>query len=46
VHDNLNGRQADEKIGLFMNEAWWGLRNLTFNYLHYLQRQEAGFIAA
>ena len=26
------------KIGLERTEAWWGLKNLTFNFLQYLQR--------
>jgi hypothetical protein len=26
------------KIDLERNEAWWGLKNLTFNFLRYLQR--------
>jgi hypothetical protein len=25
------------RIGLETNEAWWGLKNLTFNFLHYHQ---------
>jgi hypothetical protein len=26
------------KIGLERSEAWWGLKNLTFNFLRFLQR--------
>ena len=26
------------KIGLESNEAWWGLKILTFNFLRFLQR--------
>jgi len=32
------GGKLTRKIGLQKNEAWWGLKNLTFNFLRYLQR--------
>ena len=32
------GRKMTRKIGLARTEAWWGLKNLTFNFLRYLQR--------
>ena len=32
------GRNATRKIGLARTEAWWGLKNLTYNFLRYLQR--------
>jgi IS5 family transposase len=32
------GGKLTRKIGLERNVAWWGLKNLTFNFLRYLQR--------
>ena len=32
------GGKLTRKIGLEKNEAWWGLKNLTFNFLRDLQR--------
>jgi IS5 family transposase len=32
------GGKLTRKIGLERNEAWWTLKNLTFNFLRYLQR--------
>jgi IS5 family transposase len=32
------GGKLTRKICLERNEAWWGLKNLTFNFLRYLQR--------
>ena len=32
------GGKLTRKIGLERNEAWWGLKNMTFNFLRYLQR--------
>ncbi len=32
------GGKLTRKIGLERTEAWWGLKNLTFNFLHHLQR--------
>jgi hypothetical protein len=32
------GGKLTKKNGLEKNEAWCGLKNLTFNFLHYLQR--------
>ena len=32
------GGKLTRKIGLERNKAWWGLKNLTFNFLRYLQR--------
>jgi len=32
------GGKLTRKIGLKRNEAWWALKNLTFNFLRYLQR--------
>jgi len=31
------GRKLTRKMGLERNEAWWGLKNLTFNFLRFLQ---------
>jgi hypothetical protein len=33
------GGKLTRKIGLARNEAWWGLNNLTINFLRYLQRR-------
>jgi IS5 family transposase len=33
------GGKLTRKIGLARNKAWWGLKNLTFNFLRYLQRR-------
>jgi hypothetical protein len=32
------GGKLTRKIGLERNEAWWGLKNMTFNFLRLLQR--------
>jgi len=32
------GGKFTRKIGLERNETWWALKNLTFNFLRYLQR--------
>lgn len=32
------GFKLTRKIGLERTETWWGLKNLTFNFLRYLQR--------
>ncbi|MCT4364886.1 MAG: IS5 family transposase [Synechococcaceae cyanobacterium MAG-AL1] len=32
------GGKLTRKIGLERTEAWWGLKNLTFNFLRYLHR--------
>ena len=32
------GGKLTRKIGFERTEAWWGLKNLTFNFLRYLQR--------
>ena len=32
------GGKMTRKIGLERNKAWWGLKNLTFNFLRYFQR--------
>ena len=32
------GGKLTNKIGLEKTEAWWGLKNLSFNFLRYLQR--------
>jgi transposase, IS5 family len=32
------GGKLTRKIGLERNKAWWALKNLTFNFLRYLQR--------
>jgi IS5 family transposase len=37
------GGKLTRKIGIERNEAWWGLKNLTFNFLRFLQR--SGHIA-
>ena len=31
------GGKLTRKIGLERTEAWWGLKNLAFNFLRYLQ---------
>jgi transposase, IS5 family len=36
------GGKMNRKIGLERNKAWWGLKNLTFNYLRYLLRADHG----
>lgn len=40
------GGKITRKIGLERNEAWWGLKNLTFNFLRYLLRAERGLALA
>ena len=40
------GGKLTRKIGLQRNEAWWGLKSLTFNLLRYLQRSCHGAQAA
>jgi IS5 family transposase len=37
------GGKLTRKIGTEQNEAWWALKNLTFNFLRFLQR--SGHIA-
>jgi len=37
------GRKLTRKVGFESNEVWWGLKNLTFNSLRFLQR--SGHIA-
>ncbi len=32
------GGKLTRKIGVEKSEAWWGLKNLAFNFLRYLQR--------
>jgi type VI protein secretion system component VasA len=32
------GGKLTPKSGLERNEAWWALKNLTFNFLRYLQK--------
>jgi transposase, IS5 family len=32
------GGKLIREIGLERNEAWWSLKNLTFNFLRYSQR--------
>ena len=39
----LMGGKLTRKIGFERTQAWWGLKNLTFNFLRYLQR--SGHIA-
>jgi hypothetical protein len=34
------------KIGLARTEAWWGLKNITFNLPQYLQRTSSLAVAA
>ena len=34
------GGKMTRKIGLEKNKAWWGLKNLTFNFLRYLLRAD------
>ena len=40
------GGKLTRKIGLERNKAWWGLKNLTFNFLRYLQRTSQKSAAA
>jgi len=40
------GGKFTRRIGLEMNEAWWGLKSLTFNLLRYLQRSNNGLAIA
>jgi IS5 family transposase len=40
------GGKLTRKIGLETTEAWWGLKNLAFNFLHYLQCTSNVAIAA
>ena len=39
------GGKLTRKIGLARNQAWWGLKNLTFNFLRYLQRRRHVVVA-
>jgi hypothetical protein len=32
------GGKLTRKIGLERSEAWWGLKNLTFNFLRFVKR--------
>jgi hypothetical protein len=32
------GGKLTRKVGPERNEAWWDFKNLTFNFLNYLQR--------
>ncbi len=34
------GGKLTRKVGLPRTEAWWGLRDLTYNFLRYLQRSD------
>ena len=38
------GGKMTRKIGLERNKAWWGLKNLTFNFLRYLLRADRGLV--
>ena len=40
------GGKLTRKIGLKRTEVWWGLKNLTFNFLRYLQRSCSTKLAA
>jgi IS5 family transposase len=40
------GGKLTRKIGLARNQAWWGLKNLTFNFLRYLQRRSHVAVAS
>ena len=40
------GGTLTRKIGLERNEAWWGPKNLTFNFLRFLQRSCHRAVAA
>jgi hypothetical protein len=40
------GGKLTRKIGLARNTAWWGLKNLTFNFLRYLQRRSHVAVAS
>jgi hypothetical protein len=40
------GGKFTRKIGLERNEAWWGLKNLTFNFIRSLQRSNNGLAIA
>ena len=40
------GGKMTRKIGIERNKAWWGLKNLTFNFLRYLLRADRGLALA
>ena len=40
------GGKFTRKIGLEKNDAWWGLKNLTLNFLRYLQRSKNCLVIA
>jgi hypothetical protein len=40
------GGKLTRKIGLARNKAWWGLKNLTFNFLRYLERRSHAAVAS
>ena len=40
------GGKLTRKIGLERTEVWWGLKNLTFNFLRYLQHSSSIKLAA
>jgi len=40
------GGKLTRKIGLERNKAWWGLKNLTFNFMRYLQRSNNDLVIA
>jgi IS5 family transposase len=40
------GGKLTRKIGLERTKVWWGLKNLTFNFLRYLQRSSSIKLAA
>jgi len=40
------GGKMTRKIGLERNKPWWGLKNLTFNFLRYLLRTYRGLALA
>jgi transposase, IS5 family len=39
------GGKLTRRIGRERNESWWGLRNLTFNFLRFLQRSSHNLIS-
>ncbi len=40
------GGKLTRKLGLAKNKAWWGLKNLTFNFLRYLERRSHAAVAS
>ncbi len=45
ITTDMSGKLT-RRIGLFRTEAWWGLRNLTYNLLHYMHDSSRSLLAA